>query len=158
LRARSGWVHYGTTLSGYWDITETGRVVMLSLATAFADPLGKDPIPFTELNALGGSGLMRGYTAGRLLGRSYAVATVRYEWPIWSGATGVMQVAVGNVFDAHLEGFKPSLLRLSGAIGVESSFSVTSPIEILVGCGSETFDQGATITSARVLIGTSLGF
>jgi len=158
VRSGSGWVRYGGTFGGFWDITGTGRILSLSFATAFADPLGKNPVPFTELVALGGDGPMRGYIPGRLLGRSYAALTVRYRWPIWMWLDGSLQAAVGNVFDEHLEGFKPSLLRLSGALGIESTFSLDTSIELLVGFGTETFDHGATVNSVRFLVGSNRGF
>jgi hypothetical protein len=160
LRAGSGWVRYGGAIGAFWDVTGTRRVLSLSLAAAFADPLGRNPIPFTELVAVGGDGPMRGYYPGRLLGRSSAVLTARYRWPIWMWLDGSIQAAIGNVFDAHLEGFAPGLLRFSGAIGLESSFSPTSSIEVLVGIGTETFDHqgGPTINSARFVVGSSRGF
>jgi outer membrane protein assembly factor BamA len=130
----------------------------LSFATAFADSIGKNPVPFTELVALGGDGPMRGYIPGRLLGRSYATLTARYRWPIWMWLDGSLQAAVGNVFDEHLEGFKPSLLRLSGALGIESRFSPDTSVELLVGFGTETFEHGANVNSVRFLVGSNRGF
>jgi len=158
LRSGSGWVRYGGAVGGFWDITGTGRVLSLSFATAFADSIGKNPVPFTELVALGGDGPMRGYIPGRLLGRSYATLTARYRWPIWMWLDGSLQAAVGNVFDEHLEGFKPSLLRLSGALGIESRFSPDTSVELLVGFGTETFEHGANVNSVRFLVGSNRGF
>ena len=74
---------------------------------------------------------MRGFFPGRLVDRSAAVATVRYRWPIWVWLDGSLQAAVGNVFDEHLDGFKPSLLRFSSAIGVESIGTPDNSVEIL---------------------------
>ncbi len=36
--------------------------------------------------------------------------------PIWVWLDGSLEAAVGNVFGEHLEDFKPSLLRFSGAL------------------------------------------
>jgi hypothetical protein len=158
IRGRGGWVRYGGTVGGFWDVTGTNRVLSLSFAAAFADPLATEPVPFTELAALGGDLPMPGFLPGRLFGRSSAALTLAYRWPIWMWLDGTLQAAVGNVFDEHLENFKPGLLRFSGAIGLESSFSLTNAVNVLVGFGTETFDHGGQITSARFLIGSSRGF
>ena len=153
-----GWLRYGATVGGFYDLNNRGRVISLSATTQFADPLGGAPIPFTELVSLGGSNAMRGYLPGRLLGRSAAVLTARYRWPIWVWLDGSLQAAVGNVFDDHLRDFKPSLLRFSGAVGVESVGSPDSSFELLVGMGSETFDHGGQINSVRIAVGSNRGF
>lgn len=154
----AGMLRYGMNAGGFWDIGDHGRVVSLSLAAAFADPLGRSPVPFTELASIGGEESMRGFPAGRLYGRSNAVATLRYRWPIWVWLDGSLQFALGNVFDAQLAGFKPRLLRFSGALGIESVGSPDSSLEILIGLGSETFAQGGQISSVRFVVGTNHGF
>ncbi|MEO7112634.1 MAG: BamA/TamA family outer membrane protein, partial [Polyangiaceae bacterium] len=154
----SGFVRYGATVGGFYDLNDHGRVVSLSVQTMFADPLGKQPIPFTELISLGGYDYMRGFFPGRLIDRSAAVATLKYRWPIWSFIDGSMQLATGNVFGAHLEDFEPKLLRLSGAIGIESVGDPDNSIQLLVGAGTETFDHGTQIDSFRLLVGTDRGF
>jgi hypothetical protein len=133
--------------------------VSLSVALSFVDPLTPGaPVPFTELAAIGGGELMRGFTPGRLLGRSAAVATLRYRWPIWVWLDGSIQIATGNVFDAHLSNFDLALLRLSGAIGIESVGSPDSSLELLIGAGTETFRHGTQVTSLRVILGSNHGF
>jgi hypothetical protein len=127
------------------------------VAALFADPLTQRPVPFTELAALGGAGLMRGFMPGRLLDRSAAAATLHYRWPIWVWLNGAIQLSVGNVFGPHLAGLRPALLRFSGTIGVESG-SPDESLEVLVGLGSETFEHGAQITSLRIVVGTNHGF
>jgi hypothetical protein len=154
----SGWVRYGGTARGFYDLNDHGRVVSLSLAASFADPLGRQPIPFTELVSLGGSGPMRGFYPGRLVDRSAAVLTARYRWPIWVWLDGSIVGAVGNVFGDHLQEFKPGLLRFSGSLGVESVGSPDSSLELLVGFGTETFDHGGQVDSLRVVLGTNHGF
>ncbi|HEY2370450.1 MAG TPA: BamA/TamA family outer membrane protein [Polyangiaceae bacterium] len=158
LRGASGWIRYGGTVGGFVDLTGTQRVLSLSFTALFADPLGRDPIPFTELVSLGGDQPMRGFYPGRLVGRSAAVLTAHYRWPIWMWLDGSLIASVGNVFGEHLDGFRPGLLRFSGAIGLETTYSPTSAIEVLVGFGTETFDHGAAVNEARVSIGTSRGF
>lgn len=151
-------LRYGATLGGFWDLGQNGRVMSLSLATQFADPLRHADIPFTELVALGGSESMRGFPLGRLYGRSSAVMTVRYRWPIWIWLDGSIQLALGNVFDAHLANLSLPRLRFSGSIGIESVGSPDSSLEILVGMGSETFEHGGQINSLRFVVGNNRGF
>jgi hypothetical protein len=162
----SGWLRYGATAAGYLDVTGTKRVLALTVMTQFADPLGPSPIPFTELVYLGGDHAMRGFYLGRLLGRSAAVATASYAWPIAPWVDGDLQLAVGNVFGEHLTGFEPGLLRFSGALGVSVGGmqktsvmgSQDAPVEFLIGIGSETFDHGGQIDSIRVMAGVPLTF
>jgi hypothetical protein len=149
----SGWIRYGATAAGYVDLTGHGRVLGLSVTTLFADPLGTEPIPFTELVYLGGDHPMPGYFQGRLVGRSAAVATLSYVWPIGPWLDGDLQLAVGNVFGEHLSGFDPRLLRFSGALGISVAGLQDAPVEFLVGLGSETFEQGGTVDSVRVMLG-----
>ena len=157
-RSASSWIRYGGTASGILDI-KNNRSVSLSVTALFADPLASGAeIPFTEQVVLGGSGPMRGYLYGRLIDRSAAIATIKYKWPIWVFLDGTVQLATGNVFGPQLEDFNAKFLRLSGAIGVESVGSPDHTFEVLVGFGTETFDQGAQVNSARVLVGTNRGF
>jgi hypothetical protein len=154
----ASWLKYGATVGGFLDLNGRNRVVSLSLATLFADPLNHRPIPFTELVTLGGPGPMRGFYPGRLRDRSAAVLTAKYRWPIWVWLDGSLQAAVGNVFGAHLEQLETSRFRFSGAVGLESVGSRDGSFELLVGMGTETFDHGAKVDSARVLVGTNRGF
>jgi len=156
--AGTGFVRYDAAAGGFLDLNQQGRVLSLSITTSFADPLGPRPIPFTELATVGGAQSMRGFFPGRLYDRSAAIATLHYHWPIWIVLDGSIQLAVGNVFGPHLEGLSPELLRFSGAIGVESVGSPDSAFELLLGIGSETFEQGGDITSVRVAVGTNHGF
>jgi hypothetical protein len=153
-----GWLKYGGTIAGYHDLNDHGRVVSLAATTLFADPLAGEAVPFTELVALGGSGPLRGFLPGRLLGRSGATLVARYRWPIWAFVDGSLQAGVGNVFDEHLRDFKPALLRFSSAIGIETVGSPDSSLEILFGVGTETFDHGGQVDSVRFVLGTNRGF
>jgi len=154
----SGFVRYGGSVGGFYDLAELHRVVSLSVTTLFVDPLADSAVPFTELASVGGDFSMRGFVPGRLVDRSAAFATLRYRWPIWIFLDGSVQLAVGNVFGEHLKGLSPSLLRYSGAIGIESVGSPDSSLELLVGVGSETFGDGGEISSVRFVVGTNHGF
>jgi hypothetical protein len=155
----SSWVRYGGTVGGYLDLAQRGRIVSLSVTTLFVDPIGGDPnIPFTEQIVLGGTGPMRGYLYGRLVDRSAAIATLKYRWPIWAFLDGAMQAAVGNVFGPQLQDFKPALLRLSSAIGIETTGAPDHTFEILAGFGTETFADNAKVNSFRLVFGGNKGF
>jgi hypothetical protein len=156
----SGWLKYQGAVGGYVDITHR-RVVSLTVATLFSDPIGSGPIPFTELVSLGGDfsrpGVlpMPGFFPGRLVGRSGVAATLQYRWPIGPWLDGSMQVAVGNVFDEHLDDFSLRLLRLSASLGIETDSSPDSNFHFLIGMGTETFEHGTQVDSLRLAVGAS---
>ena len=158
--AASGWLRYGGTAAGYVDLDGRARVLGLAVTTTFVDPLGGQPVPFTELVYLGGDHPMVGYYVGRLVDRSAAVATMSYVWPIGPWLDGRLEVAVGNVFGTHLAALEPRLFRISGALGLAvagmkdpTTENNDTPIELLVGVGTETFAQGAQVDSVRVMLG-----
>ncbi|HEY2517218.1 MAG TPA: hypothetical protein VGI39_40375 [Polyangiaceae bacterium] len=154
----SGWVQYGGNAGVFYDIGDYGRVIELYATARFADPLGPNPVPFTELVQLGGDYEMRGFYPGRLFGQSAAVATFRYRWPIAIWLDGSIHASVGNVFEEHLRDFDTKLLRFSGTLGISSRNSADGSIEALVGFGTETFEHGGQIDSIRILVGTNRGF
>ncbi len=151
------WVGYGGNLGLYWDPTGLNRVIGLTLTALFTDPLGDAEVPFTEQVTLGGTEYMRGYLEGRLVGRSAAVATLEYRYPVWIWLDGTMHVAAGNVFGEHLEDFAFDRLRLSFGLGVRTVGSRESSFDLLLAFGSEPFDR-FEISSVRFLFGTTRGF
>jgi hypothetical protein len=90
-------------------------------------------------------------------GRSVATAGVAYSWPVWVWLDGQIHLAVGNAFDEHFDGFAARKLRLSADIGITSIGARDHAFQLLVGAGTETFEQGTRITSVRVAIGTRVG-
>jgi hypothetical protein len=154
----AGWIRYEAMAGGFLDVDGHRRIVSLAATAAFADPLGVRPVPFTELATLGGDGPMPGFYPGRLVDRSAAAAVLRYRWPIAPFVDGSLQASVGNVFGPHLGDFDPALLRLSGAVGIESDGSPDSNFQLLLGIGTETFAHGAQVDSVRLAVGTSRGF
>lgn len=157
-RSTDNWIKYGASAGAFLDV-KNNRTLSLSATTLFVDPVSDGAtIPFTEQIVLGGNGPMRGYLYGRLVDRSAAIATLKYRWPIWIFLDGTMQASVGNVYGAGLSDFEAKLLRFSGAVGIESIGSADHTFELLFGLGSETFDQGASLNSVRLLFGTNRGF
>jgi hypothetical protein len=151
-----GWIKYGGAAGAYVDVWRA-RVVSVVVQADFADPM-TGVIPFTEEVVWGGAEPLSGFLPGRLHGRSAVGGTLAYSWPIWIWLDGTMRASVGNVFDAGLRDFKPSLLRFSSGIGAQSNGSPDHRFEILFGFASETFDQGAKIDSLRFVIGGTNGF
>jgi hypothetical protein len=159
LRASPGssWIKYGGTVGAFADVWQR-RTFALSVTAEFADPLRGGAIPFTEEVVWGGDEPLSGYIPGRFHGRSAAAATVGYTWPIWVWLEGRMTASLGNVFDAGLADLKPGLLRASAGIGFQSTGSPDHRLEVLVGFGTETFDQGAKVDSFRLVFGGTHGF
>jgi hypothetical protein len=154
----SGWIRYGGSAGAALDLNQRGRVVTLSVVAQFADPLGPRPVPFTELASLGGDGPMRGYYPGRLVDRSAAAVAAHYVWPVGPWLGGSLEAAVGNVFDEHLQGFRPGRTRFSSDVGVSTLTSSDYPIELTFGLGSETFERGGRIDSFRASLSVDHGF
>jgi hypothetical protein len=153
----SSWITYGGALGGSIDVWHE-RVLSLSVSADFADPLRNGPIPFSEEVVWGGVEPLSGFIPGRLHGRSAAAATLAYTWPIWVWLEGRMSMSAGNVFDAGLRDFDTKLLRLSGGLGVQSTGDADHRLELLVGFGTETFDQGTKVDSFRLVLGGTNGF
>jgi hypothetical protein len=152
----ASWMKYGGSLTGSVDLNGHHRVLSLSAMTEFVDPMTHETtIPFPELVSLGGTAPMRAFLVGRMLDRSAFVTTLEYRWPVWAVLDGTMKAEFGNVFDTHLDDFKPALLRFSGSIGLQTSGVSDNPLQVIFGVGSETFEQGGRIDSFRLFIGTT---
>lgn len=160
------WINYGATLAGFVDLTETQRVLSLTIAARFQDELNdKTTIPFTELvgskhiEDVPDLDVLRGFLPGRLLGSSAISATLEYRWPIWAFIDGTLQAGVGNTFDEpHLEDFDPELLRFSFVGGLRSPNHRDHSFNLLVGFGTDPFIDGGAPSSFRFLIGGTTGF
>jgi hypothetical protein len=151
------WIAYGGAVGGAVDLTGHRRTLRLQLGLDFVDSISGDSIPFLEYPMLGGE-QMPGFVAGWMTDRSTAAAQLGYTWPIWLGLDAQTRVTIGNAFGAHLDGFAARRLRLSGDVGVTTSSGADQGFELLVGVGTETFEQGAGIASVRVTVGSRRGF
>ena len=153
------WVSWGATGGLYFPTVGYRRTVGLAAGAYFVDPLGEEGVPFSEQLLLDGDGLLRGFRAGRLHGRSAAAVSLEYQWPIWVWLQGVMQVATGNAFGAHLSDFNPVRLRGSFSIGARTAENAPDHgFELLLAVGTETVEQGFGIDTVRLLLGATEGF
>jgi hypothetical protein len=153
----TSWLRYGATAGAFADVWRR-RTLGLEVTTDFAAPLHGGTVPFTEEVVWGGEEPMSGYIFGRLHGRSGAAATLAYTWPIWVWLEGRLTASVGNVFDSELDDFRLKLLRASAGIGIQSTGDRDHRLEVLVGFGTETFDQGGKVDSLRIVFGGTHGF
>ena len=152
LESPGRWALWGGRAEAGVDVTGTGRHLALDVDLRFANPLGRAGVPWSELPTLGGDGPMRGYLDGRLRGRSATAATVRYRYPLWPMIEAFTEIAVGNAWGEHLEGWSLARSRLSGAIGIRNDDDGNQRFELLAGVGTEPFDRGASLGNARVLV------
>ena len=139
------------------DLQSRQRTVRVQIAVDYADPLRGSVVPFNELATLGG-GLMPGFVAGWMTGRSAIAGQIGYIWPVWMWLDGQARFSVGNAFGSHLDDFAGDKLRLSGDLGVTSIGKRDAGFEVLAGVGTETLQQGAGITSVRLSFGSRKGF
>jgi len=151
------WVLYGAGMEGSIDVTGTARVLSLGVTALFVDPLGSQPVPFTELTTLGGTEPFAGFLPSRFRDRSAIVAQLGWHWPIVAFLDGLAAVSFGNVFDAHLSTFRWDLLRMSAEIGLRSAGTGTSSFELVFGLGTHTFHEGFGVESLRLAFGVSYG-
>lgn len=152
------WVRYGGVASAFVDIANE-RVISLHVLADLVDPLGAAEVPFLEQATLGASMLrMPGFLQNQLIGRSAAVATIRYSYPVWVFLDGSLFVSAGNVFDARFAGFDPELLRLAWGFGLASLGDRDHGFELTLAFGTEPFVSGAEIESVRLTVGGQAGF
>lgn len=150
-----GWLALGGTAGVAIDLNRRHRTLEVQLGVDQVDPLRGETVPFEELAA---PSLMPGFLPGWMLGRSAIAAQVGYSWPIYGGLDAQTHLSVGNAFAAHLHGLAPRKLRLSWDLGVATTGKRDQGFELRFGLGTETFEQGADITSVRLSFGSRRGF
>jgi hypothetical protein len=151
------WVEYGAIFGVALDLQSRQRTLRAQVAVDYADPLDGGEVPFNELASLGGN-LMPGFVTGWMTGRSAIAGQLAYTWPVWMWLDGQLRLSVGNAFDSHLRDLEGNKLRLSGDVGLTTIGKRDESFELLFGVGTETFEQGAGITSVRLSIGSRKGF
>jgi hypothetical protein len=147
------WLRWGGTLQGEVDVTGTERMLGLALQARFADPLDGGEVPFVELASLGGDEPLRGFGSGRFLGRSATAVTLGWRWPLWPYFEGRTHVACGTVAGEHLDGWRAGDLRLSFDFGLhtEPPSPTDWELELMLGVGTERFDDGTDPETVRLL-------
>jgi len=162
------WVTYGAQLGGFLALDSHGRTLGLVVKALFADPVAGNEVPFTEQANLPyagtvgagivGLGALNGFRPGRLVDRSALVATLQYSWPVWIWLDGMVHVAAGNVYSAHLGNLDPKLTRFSTAVGFRTTGAPDHQFEVLVGTGTETIEDGLGLNAIRIYGGATRAF
>jgi hypothetical protein len=137
---RLQFLRWGGRAGGFLDLGGQHRTLQLSIYTEFVEPLGSRAVPFTELVALGGLDVMRGFVYGRMRGESGLVAALEYRYPIWAWLDADIFVEAGNAFGRHLQGFAMDKLAMSWGLALRSSKSRDYSFDVLLGFGSTPFD------------------
>ena len=147
------WIRWGGNLAGYTGFLGEDRVLSLEADVELISTIDGAEVPFMELIDIGETGPMFGFLPGLIRGRSMAALTAAYTWPIWVFLDGRFHFTVGNAFDENLEGFDVENLRMSFGLGIEPTLGGELPFEFTVALGTDTFDEGAGITSVRLFVG-----
>lgn len=125
---------YGGDLQTFVRVGAGPRVISARLyGEAVSGSLAE--VPFTQLPRLGGSTLLRGYSADRFRDRVAAVGSLSYRWDLSRALSATLFVDAGRVFPAVSD------IELSG---------------LRVGYGLEFEAHTARSFVARVLIATSI--
>lgn len=157
-------VRFGGEVGGFWDVSGAGHTLALRVYGEFTERTGSvdDPIPFTELPALGGMETMRGFLQRRFVGDSAFMATVSYRYPIWSLLDAELFAGVGNVFDGYYSGWSFERQTLSSGISLRTSFTRDSSLQILFAVGTNRFEESENdnfkVDSVRFAFGYVRGF
>ena len=132
--------HYGAELTGYVNLYQHTRVLVLRLAhegVAGDD----DKIPFADLPRLGGPSRLRGFKLDRFRDKTTAVATVEYHYPIHEYIAGSLFLDAGRAAPDY-----KSLLDLpqwhlggGGGIIVRSKKSVIFTLDVAYGDGVNVY-------------------
>jgi hypothetical protein len=153
-----GWVHYGASLGGYYDLTGEQRSVSATAIVDFVDPIGSGQVPVTDLVSLGGERPLRGFLANQFVDRSALAMRLEYRWPVAVWLDGSLVYEAGSVFESGLSGFDVSRFRNSYGFGLAAVGVQDHPFQALVALGTKPWDRGGGIDSFRLVFGTTAGF
>ncbi|MDD9937954.1 MAG: BamA/TamA family outer membrane protein, partial [Myxococcales bacterium] len=107
---------FGLDLQQFVNLYRGDRVLRLRLrAVAVAGPL--EEIPFTDMPALGGARLLRGYRTDRFRGRFTTLATAEYRYPIQERIAGYLFVDAGRAH-ADVDDLSLSDPRIGYGMGI----------------------------------------
>lgn len=108
-----GYLRYGTELSGYFDLFQESRILVLRAALEAVHGATEN-IPFSELPRLGGPHRLRGFRLDRFRDRRVLLGTVEYRYPIHQVIDGHLFVDVGRLGASYEELFGASTRWLVG--------------------------------------------
>ncbi|MBA3500837.1 MAG: hypothetical protein M4D80_40435 [Myxococcota bacterium] len=162
VRARDigHWLHVDATLGialrldppGEYKLDVRLRMELVEPSTSLAD----DEVPFFELATIGGARDLRGLANGRGRGLSAAALTVDYQWPLAAWLDTTLYVGAGNVYDGRFSNLTAGSLRGSFGMGLSlAGFSYERQIELWAAVGTDPFDEGANVSSFRLVFGYS---
>ena len=130
----------------------------LGVWAGFVDPLGSQPVPFTNLVTLGGDDPFAGFVAGSLRDRSATAVQLSYMWPVFIYLDGVARrsrSATSSTPTCATSTSTCSGSRPSWASGTRGTGN--SSFQFLVGIGTETFRQGFAVATFRFSFGVTYG-
>ena len=158
VQSDSAWVQYGGAIGGAVDLTGNQRSLKMQLAVSMLDQVrGTAPVPFTEYLIFDGDMM-----AGFVTGLDDAARARRQRRSATRGRSGSGSTArPGSRSATRSASTSPVSGRASPAvwdIGLTTSTRRDPGFEVLFGLGTETFEQGADITSVRITIGSRQGF
>jgi hypothetical protein len=129
----------------------------MALVARLVEKLGTDPVPFTELVALGGGQLKRGFLPGRLRGDSALVWSLFYQQPVGSLLEAELFIDMGNVFPGRLRELDVTNLYGDYGLRVETTFSREASLALLAGFGTTRVDASDFDALADARLSVSLG-
>lgn len=153
------WLGFGGNLAGHLDIGQF-RTLSVSAQAHVVNPFEDgDEIPFTELFVLGRRpDDLSGFLPGILRGRSAAVLTIGYTYPVWIFMDAEFQASVGNVYGRNFEDFSFDAARGSLGLGLKSTQDPDNAFTMLFAFGTSRFDEPFAIDTFRLVFGTQTGF
>jgi hypothetical protein len=134
------WLDWGGAAAGLVDFTGRGHQLGTEIVARLVEKQGSDDVPFTELVALGGRQLMRGFLPGRLRGDSALVWLLYYQQPIAGLLQAQLFLDLGNVFPGRLRELDPTNLYGDYGLRLETTFSREASIALLAGFGTTRVD------------------
>ena len=132
--------HYGAELTGYINLYQHTRVLVLRLAHE-AVAGDDDKIPFADLPRLGGPSRLRGFRLDRFRDKTTAVATVEYHYPIHEFIAGSLFLDAGRAAPDYksLVDLPQWHLGGGGGIIIRSKKSVLFTLDVAYGDGVNVY-------------------
>lgn len=154
---RRRWLRLDAAPAVFIDLTDDNRLLHFSLRVEAISPLQGD-VPFTELVDLGGTGPLKGFVKGWVIGHTAAAASLEYDWPIWMWLDGTIHAALGSAFGRDFEGFDLEAGRFSTGIGVSTVNERDHAFVFLIALGTAPLRDGGGVDSVRFVLGGSRVF